>query len=198
MRILRSNQKPKRRVPPPPRRRAAELHGALRFLPGAWFLVDIGTGRLVDASAELCELAGADRRAVREMKLADLSPPPSDDEWGLKRLSPELLDAPGRYEDVGLRGADGAEMAVDVHVEHPDGHRRGVALCLVTDRSEQRRLHTELIAKHQELRRAFLDLGTKTAELLATQRLLEDRNRELGELSDQLRSKSSPGRSGEP
>jgi signal transduction histidine kinase len=180
--------KTKLKAPPSPRRRPAALRGALRFLPGAWFLVEIETGRLVEASAELCELLGLARGDAPELGIADLASAPTDDRWGLKRLSSELLDTPGRYEDVGLKAADGSEMAVDVHVEHPDGERRGVALCLVTDRSEQRRLHGELIAKHQELRRAFAELEQKTAELLAAQRLLEDRNRELGELSDQLRS----------
>jgi len=182
------NTKSKRLVPPPPRRRAAALLGALKFLPGAWILVDATTGHILEASAELCALLGIERRSVCGLRLADLSSVHSDDEWGLKGLTRELLESPGRYEDVGLRAADETEIAVDVHVEHPTGERNGIALCLVTDRSEQRRLHAELIAKHQELRRAFAELEKKTAELVAAQKMLSDRNRELGELSDQLRS----------
>ncbi len=145
----------------------------LSFLPGPWLLVDRGQKKIVDGSPQLDELLSCNREHYIGHPLAAIASQEDGSGWGTKRLDGETIELPGRYEDVGLKRADGTSVVVDVHVSHPPLRGRlSTAICLITDRTEQRRLQGELIAKHQELRRAFQDL--------------ENSNRELGVISAKL------------
>lgn len=111
----------------------------------------------------------------------------SDSAWSARLIEPEMLSRPGRYEDVLIRRADGNEIIVDMHVAPLHGVRgSAVCVCLFTDRTEQRRLGTELITKHQQLRRAFTELEQRQKELESARSTLENSNRELARLSTEL------------
>ncbi len=170
----------------------------LRCLPGAWLFVHGKEGVVAAASKQLGELLGIGIESLLDRPMADFSQPTGDLDWNFKRFDLEMLKLPGRYEDVALKRSDGSIVTVDIQVSHPPHMgNQPVAVCLFTDRTEQRRLADELISKHQELRRAFSDLEKRSDELLVTKDTLENRNRELGILSAKLNRTSELAAIGE-
>ncbi|MDD5307702.1 MAG: ATP-binding protein [Deltaproteobacteria bacterium] len=160
---------------------------ALRFVPGPWLLVDRETTAVLAANRPLEQILGVDRSCLFGHPVATITCEGEVSGWALKALDADMIRLPGLHEDVGLRRADGSPMPVDVHVSHPPVFKRSrVAFCLVSDRTEQRRLEGELIAKHKEIRRAFAELERKSAELALAQETLKRKNRELGALSVEL------------
>ncbi|MCP4677329.1 MAG: hypothetical protein GY854_17810 [Deltaproteobacteria bacterium] len=159
----------------------------LLFLPGPWLLVDRQKLVIVDASTQFDELLACSREYYMGRSIQTISAAVESSHWMMKEFSPAFIELPGRYEDVGLKRADGSQVVVDVHVSHPPrSERRPLAICLITDRTEQRRLQSELIGKHQELRRAFAELEKQSENLRQIKQTLEKSNRELGIASTKL------------
>lgn len=132
-----------------------------------------------------------DRAGFINCSIFELSAESSFENWSFKCFDKNLVTIEGRHEDVALKIRDGSLMVVDVHVSPP--FRLGklqVAVCLVTDGTERQRLQRELIEKHKELRKAFLDLEQKSDDLLKL-------NGEIGELSAILSHASSLAAIGE-
>ncbi|MDJ0765508.1 MAG: HAMP domain-containing sensor histidine kinase [Myxococcota bacterium] len=155
--------------------------GSLLLMPGPWLLVDIKRETIICSSKAFEAVLGMGSRSTYNgcaMSLISHQSDPSD--WTVKTFDRSLVERPGRYEDVALQKPDGSSVIVDIHVSHPPRSRyRPTAICLITDRTEQRRLQDELIAKHKELRRAF-------ANLEKTQKTLEASNRQLSQTSAKL------------
>jgi len=179
------------------RKRSGSLRGSLRLIPGAWLLVDYSNGRIVTTSKDFDNLLGVDRNFLRGSNLSSIGSLNITSGWITNKLDISLLSQPGRYEDVGIKSKDESPIVADMRVSHPKEFGKNLAICLVTDRSQQRRLQGELIKKHQELRKAFSDLETKSEELLKIQKELENKNIELGRLSAQTRSTATLAAIGE-
>jgi signal transduction histidine kinase len=173
------------------------LKKSLKIIPGAWFLVNLKNGNLLDCSREFADFMGTTRQILLKKQIQDLSFSGNEQGWGIKKLSLELLKNSARYEDVGLYSLDKVPAIVDIHVSHPKKYRSKLAICLVTDKSHQRQLQGELISKHQELRKAFSELADRTKELETAKRQLELMNKDIGYLSAELRTTASLATIGE-
>jgi two-component system C4-dicarboxylate transport sensor histidine kinase DctB len=115
-----------------------------------------------------------------------------------RSIDDSMLQRPGRYEDVLVLRPDGSELVVDMHVAPlQDAKGDAACVCLFTDRTEQRRLGAELIAKHQQLRKAFGELEQRQQELESAQATLEKSNRELARMSNELSRASALAAIGE-
>ena len=163
------------------------LKKTLRYLPGEWIIVTLDSGRIVDCSEEFSRLTGIAREVIVHSAISDFNFGGSEQGWGLKRLDMDLLQHGGRYEDVGLTTPDNVSMVVDIWVNHISGQWGRQALCLITDKSNQRQLQGELISKHQELKRAFSTLEAQAKELEAARNELRQKNRNISDLSAQSR-----------
>ncbi len=170
----------------------------LTFLPGPWLLIDRKKAVIIDGNSDVNGLLGCEREHYLNHPISVVAGVPDSKDWTIKAFDPKTLERPGRYEDVGLERADGSLVVVDVHVSHPPrGRLRQVAICLITDRTEQRRLEGELIKKHQELRKAFVELEKQSLELKEAEEALITRNREISSMSDKLRESSALAAIGE-
>ena len=160
-------------------------------LPGAWVVIDTASGRICDSGSHFQEMVQLSRAKLINCPISILSAESSSEEWSLKCFNKQLIAIEGRHEDVALRTQDDRTILVDVHVSPPIqfGSSR-VAVCLITDGTERQRLQRELIEKHKELRKAFLDLEQKSDDLLKL-------NGEIGELSAILSHASSLAAIGE-
>ena len=182
----------------PRKDRRQTLMSSLRFMPGAWMLVDRRFATILATSSELDELLGCRCEPLIGKDVDTITPEaPAGDGWASKRLDLELLSHPGRYEEVALRDRDGRDIVVDVRVSHPDKVGEGLTLCMITDRTQQMNLQSQLIEKHQELRRAFSQLELRSDQLSRTKQMLLHRNKEMAELFAQLRSTSGLATIGE-
>lgn len=145
-------------------------------------------GIIIDCSVEFTRLTGFPKSAIVKHPITLFSFSGSEIGWGLKRLDLELLQHSGRYEDVGLTTPDKISMISDIWVSHISHGDDRWALCLVTDKSPQRQLQGELIAKHKELKRAFHQLEERTGELEEARDALKRKNRNISDLSAQSRA----------
>jgi two-component system NtrC family sensor kinase len=173
------------------RRNEERWRKGLHKLPGAWIVVALRTGIVLDASAQFLQMLCIDREQLVHRSILEFSHDPVDTQWVSKRFDATLVQVVGRHEDILLAGGDPGRVLVDVHVSKPirfSGRR--AALCLISDGTERHRLQTELIAKHKQLRKAFLDLEQKSADLIRL-------NGEIGELSAILSRASSLAAIGE-
>ena len=163
----------------------------LHRLPGAWIIVECSTGVIIEGGILFQEMLDIERVEFIGHSINNFSNDPVDTNWSSKKLDKELIGIQGRHEDVLMKGNDGKRILVDVHVSAPIRYRgRNVAVCLLTDGTERQRLQTELIAKHKQLRKAFMDLEQKSADLIRL-------NGEIGELSAILSRTSSLAAIGE-
>ncbi len=173
------------------------MHG-LTWLPGAWLLIERLDGIVIAASEQLVELLQTSKEELEGRPILTLTVAQEDAGWHYKTFNLELLERPGRYEDMGFVRPDGSTIGVDVQISHPPiNSPRQLAICLITDRTEQRRLASELISKHQELRRAFATLKRKSQQLIETQETLEKQNREISTISTKLSRASALAAIGE-
>ncbi len=97
----------------------------------------------------------------------------------------ELLQASGTYEDVAILRNDGQIRYVDLSVRPVVSGASELILIMLRDMTEKKRMERELIAKHSELRDAFIQLEKKNAELSSMQETLVQAGKlaALGELA---------------
>lgn len=106
-----------------------------------------------------------------------------------KRLSIELLQTAGTYEDVAIARKDGYVRFVDVSVRIirncGNGAKSDRAMAVFRDMTEKKRMEREVITKHTELRNAYIQLEKTNAELQAMQETLVQSGKmaALGELA---------------
>ncbi|MCP4606288.1 MAG: hypothetical protein GY847_38220 [Proteobacteria bacterium] len=141
---------------------------SLLFLPGPWLIIDRQKKIVIDGSRQVEMILACERDYYMGKPISSIAGQVDPSEWGIKEFTDETIELPGRYEDMGLKKADGSLVVVDMHVTHPPRSGQSVAMCLITDRTEQRRLQGELISKHQELRRAFTELEQTNRKLSIT------------------------------
>lgn len=168
-----------------------QFQKSLRYLPGEWMLSSLHTGKIINCSSDFSSLMGIDKSKLIDASLDVLKFDGNEQGWGLKTLDLELLSHSGRYEDVGVATPQNLAVVTDIWVNHVKQKNEIWALCLVTDKSHQRQLQGELIAKHQELRRAFAKLEKQTKELEEAKSQLKSKNKNISELSAQTRSTSA-------
>ncbi len=125
------------------------------------------------------ELAGSDISILMPAKEAAGSALRS------RPLSAEFFKAPGTYEDIAILRKDGYVRYADVSVRLVESDGTHLALALIRDITEKKRMERELITKHTELRNAYHQLERKNVELQAMQETLVQSGKmaALGELS---------------
>lgn len=159
----------------------------LELVPGPWFLVEVDTGRIVGAGKPVEGLFGVPKRALLRRNIDELATRGGGDDWSVKELSLKLLKRPGHYEDVRVKTTDRGDVVVEMRISHAGTMAgRRIALCLMTDRTDQHRLQSELIGKHKELRRAFTRLEEQSRELAVAQDSLKAQNAQLAEMTQKL------------
>jgi PAS domain S-box-containing protein len=125
-----------------------DFRRAFEHAPLPTAIVD-GEGRLLEASASLCRLAGHDRRQLRSLTLCELAHP------GDRQLLASALRA--------RTGTDGPPAPLEVRLVRPDGGAVWVALSWapaatggrfvvqMVDVTEQRRVERELVRSNADL-----------------------------------------------
>lgn len=148
--------------------------------------VDLSSGTILAGNRRLETLTGYALESLLGSHVDALKPrnrPPHDRPFG-----PDILVQPGLYEDVCLGRADGFTVWASVRVAHVDQDGRTVAICVIRDESERRMLERELITKHLALLNAHEELERKVTELRCMRDALEERHREITELSSRIAS----------
>ncbi len=159
----------------------------LELVPGPWFLVEIDSGRIARAGKPVEALFGAPKCALVGRHIDELAGHRRGDDWSVKELSLELLERPGHYEDVRVSTTGRGDVVVEMRVSYAGTMAgRRMALCLMTDRTDQHRLQSELINKHKELRRAFVRLEEQSRELTTAKDRLKSQNSQLAEMTQKL------------
>lgn len=149
----------------------------------ALFTIDVTSLRIISANAGLSELLGEAPtcfvgRPARELFIAD----ERVDDW-----VDAIVARAGLYEEVALRRVDDYPVHVALTVAHVDADEHGmIVACVARDTSDRRKLERELISKHAALYSAHAELAVAFDELRATQKRLEDRNRELSVMGVRL------------
>jgi signal transduction histidine kinase len=138
----------------------------------AVFVVDRASQLIVSANVRAAEMLSREVDSVVGLAFAQVI-----------YDSDRMLDAPGRYEDVALRGSDDYPVYVELAVTHVDVDGRALTAYTARDTSERRLLERELVAKHTALYTAHADLERAHAQLSDTKRELEVRNHEIALLA---------------
>jgi signal transduction histidine kinase len=170
--------------------RATRPTMSYRTFPGEWLMVNLKNGLIIDCSKELASLLGTGVSSLRSKALAAIRMGGEEHGWGLKELNTEIIQHPGRYEDVGLAANGDIPIVADVRVSHIQYRERRVAFCLIADKSQQRQLQGALITKHRELQQMVKKLDEARIQL-------NTKNRQLGKLSEEARTRSSVATIGE-
>ncbi len=165
-----------------PQRSVADFVFGVMFasVSDAAFVVRRSDRRVMSVNARLEDLIGRVAGDVVDGSAAGLF---AED----ARRTDDILDRPGRYEDVALRQLDGFPLDVELtiaHVEHPEWG--SLAACLARDTAERRSLERDLMAKHSALYAAHAELERVVAELRRAQLSLEERNQEISLLAGQV------------
>lgn len=144
-------------------------------------------GTLDEVNQTLEEMTGYVRAELTGQKPEILSPTPEQmkTRGRVKPFTHEMLISPGTYEDVALRQKDGFVRLVELSVRQVRTGNDTLALVLLRDVTEKKRMERELITKHSELRNAYFQLEKNNAELKSMQETLVQAGKmaALGELA---------------
>ncbi len=137
-----------------------------------------------DANMAALEMTGYLKNEFMTLKMENLDPGsrlPSR----MRPLSRTLLEHEGTYEDIAILCKDGQIRVVDLSVRKVKNQGKELAIALLRDVTEKKRMEREVITKHQELRNAYLELEKKNADLKSTQEMLVQAGKmaALGELA---------------
>ncbi|MBI2893685.1 MAG: PAS domain-containing sensor histidine kinase [Deltaproteobacteria bacterium] len=150
----------------------------------AIFSVDLDSGRILTANARLEELTGHPLDALIGGWAVLLTP--GESLAHTTPFGPDVWRCAGLHEEVAVARADGFVACVTLRVAHPASTDQRLAICVVRDDTERRMLERELITKHLALRSAHQELERRVEELRKLSAILEDRKREIGELSARM------------
>jgi len=102
-----------------------------------------------------------------------------------KKLSLDLLNTEGKFEEVSILQKDKNVKLVEINVRKIQSGKKSLALVLIRDTSDKHHLEREVITKHAELKNAFIELEKVNAELSAMQATLVQAGKmaALGELT---------------
>lgn len=149
----------------------------------AIFTVSAGNG-FDDANMAALEMTGYVKDEFMGLSLESLDPG-SKVPSRTRPLSRAFLDTEGTYEDIAILCKDGQIRIVDLSVRKVSSQGKDLAIALLRDVTEKKRMEREVITKHQELRNAYLELEKKNADLKSTQEMLVQAGKmaALGELA---------------
>lgn len=99
-----------------------------------------------------------------------------------------LVHLPGRHDEVHLRRRDGTGFIASVHVTLAEEEGRPLAILLLHDVSERRRLERELLTKHAALGEAYREVDQKNRELREANEALDQKNEELRRANEEIRT----------
>lgn len=148
----------------------------------ALLVIDVETAMIIDANRPAEILLGAQPHCLPGMHAKRMSPPFSR---RYKCWDTTLLGQSGFYEDLMLQNLREEQLHVSLSVNSMEVHGAHVALCILRDVGMKRQLEEEIVAKHTELRTAYLSLERKTEELKSMQEALVQAGKlaALGELA---------------
>lgn len=148
-------------------------------------ILTLSNGVIDEGNLALEEMTGYLRHELKGASIEMLNPEKKRVPARSRPLSAELFDAPGMYEDIAILQKDGFVRLVDLNVRHVQNAGKTLALALLRDVTEKKRMERELITKHSELRNAYFQLEKNNAELKAMQETLVQAGKmaALGELA---------------
>lgn len=133
------------------------------------------------------ELTGYMKAEVQGTSIAVLSPDPARHRLPERSrpLDIAIFRNGGTYEDIAIVRKDGYVRLVDVSVRMVSSGDTMLALAMLRDLTEKKRMERELITKHGELRNAYYQLERKNVELQSMQDTLVQAGKmaALGELA---------------
>lgn len=147
----------------------------------AMMVVNLKTREIESLNQAALELTGYLREEISGHKISQLFPQKSEVRT-IRQGNPfsDLhLENSGFFEDVVITRKDGYPRFVGMSVKVTPIKGRAVAMCVLRDVTEKKNMERDLIAKHTELRDAYIELEKTNTELKATQQMLV----EAGKLS---------------
>ncbi len=133
------------------------------------------------------ELTGYMKAELQGSSLAVLSPDATQHRIPERSrpLDISIFRSGGTYEDIAIVRKDGYVRLVDISVRMVSSGETMLALAMLRDLTEKKRMERELITKHGELRNAYYQLERKNVELQSMQDTLVQAGKmaALGELA---------------
>jgi histidine kinase len=169
----------------------AEISGMDRYsilfneAQDAIMVVDLKSGTITEANRAMQDLTGFVAAELEGASASVLGPNSAQSTGRTTWFSTNVLTMGGLHEDLAILGKDGLPIYVSlsVRVIHVEGH--DVALCILRNVGEKKKLERELITKHNELRSAYGRLEKANEELKVMQETLVQSGKlaALGELA---------------
>ncbi|NCN41574.1 PAS domain S-box protein [bacterium] len=151
----------------------------------AMLAVNLDKGLIIRANKTLCNLYGFAREEVEGEKLNILH---TSVPTGMERerpLSIQVIEHEGYYNDIIIAPKNGEARFASVRVRHLDIEGENFAIAVLSDDTERQLMMRDLVAKHQSMEQAYLELGNVHSELKSTQEKMTQVSKlvALGELA---------------
>lgn len=148
-------------------------------------IFDPAHGSITNANGAALELTGYLRDELVGKRFDMLCPDSSKVDGFSHPLKPEHVESNGFFEDVVLLAKDGHPRFVSFSTKTVELGGARVALCILRDVAEKKKMERDLITKHSELRNAYVELEKANANLKAMQETLVQSGKlaALGELA---------------
>lgn len=147
----------------------------------AVFTVDRDSLAIVATNARLEELTSRSRTTLIGSPLSSLLADPDAD-----ALAESIVARSGLHDEVPMRRIDGYPTCVELTVAHVEQGPRRLAACIARDTTERKLLERELIEKHTALHAAHGELSALVVRLTEQNQELEERRRDLANLSAEV------------
>ncbi|MBL7715161.1 MAG: PAS domain S-box protein [Bdellovibrionales bacterium] len=151
-------------------------------------ILTVNADGMIDAVNQAAEdLTGFVREELLKQSIEILIPDPAAHRIPdrARPISLDCFQVSGTFEDIAILRKDGYVRLVELSVRLVEASGKGLAIVLLRDVSEKKRMERELITKHAELRNAYFQLEKKNAELQSMQETLVQAGKmaALGELA---------------
>lgn len=151
----------------------------------AIIVVNLGTHEVIDANQAALELTGYLRDELVHGKIDILFPVGGARHGQSPSMQHVHIESNGFFEDIVLQAKDGYPRFVSMSAKTVALRGGKVAMCILRDVAEKKKMERDLITKHSELRQAYISLEKANAELKSMQETLVQSGKlaALGELA---------------
>lgn len=151
----------------------------------AMLAVNLEKGLIMRANKTLCNLYGFSREEVEGEKLNILH---TSVPTGMERerpLSIQIIEHEGYYNDIIIAPKAGDSRFASVRVRHLEIEGHKFAIVVLSDDTERQLMMRDLVAKHQSMEQAYVELETVHSDLKAAQEKMNQVSKlvALGELA---------------
>ncbi len=151
----------------------------------ALLVVDLSHYKITRVNQATLELTGYLRQELEGKPFQTLFPKGNILPIYGKPLSEKHIQSSGFFEDTVLASKDGYLRFISLSVRTLKYRKSWLALCILRDIGEKKKMERELITKHTELRNAYIQLEKSNAEMKSMQETLVQSGKlaALGELA---------------